>query len=848
MTRPAGAEAEARVDFAVQGMSCASCVRRVEEALKGAEGVKDANVNFALERASVVYDPARASVAALVDAVIRAGYEVPAPPPEAAGPAAEAPGPAAEAPRRAGGPGDAIAPGSDVVGEGAATRAGAGAAAPGAAGAGPAAAARRAGPSFEERAAALERSHDGERRALGRDVVLALALSAPLLVLAMSHGAIAYAEGAAGRFTQFALASAVVFGPARRFFALAYRALRHRTADMNTLVALGSGSAWLYSTLALVAPGLFPHAEHGARPHLYFEAAAVTPAFVLVGRLLEARARRRLADAVRGLVALRPKVARVLRGGREDEVPAGDLAPGDLVVVRPGERVATDGVVASGASAVDESMLTGESLPVDKAPGSPVFGGTLNRGGSFTFRATKVGAETALARIVEAVERAQGSRAPVARLADVVSGVFVPAVLALALATFALWLAVDPSGAGLSSALERFVAVLVIACPCALGLATPAAVAVGTGRGAELGVLVKGGEALEAASRVDLVLLDKTGTLTEGEPSLTDVVAFDPAAGPGARAGARRAGHHAESDRGGASDGDAERALLSLAAGAEAPSEHPLARALVEGARARGAEPPPAGEFRSQPGAGVEALVAGERVRVGQAEWLREAGVDTSPLEPEAERLAALGRTPFFVARAGALAGLVAVADRPAEGARRAVEALAAMGIEAAVVTGDRERTARALAAELGIARVHAGVSPEGKAALVAAERAAGRVVAMVGDGVNDAPALAAAHVGVAATRGADVAFAAADVALLRGGIAALPLALGLARATLRTIRQNLFWAFVYNVVGIPLAAGLLYPFTGWQLSPLVASAAMSLSSVSVLVNSLRLRRFGRAA
>jgi Cu+-exporting ATPase len=825
-TRADGPAADARVDFAVGGMSCASCVRRVEEALRGVEGVKEAAVNFALERASVVYDPARTDAAALAAAVARAGYEAPSVP---AGGGAAAPGAEARARGGAASPrGDGAAPASSRGGEGAAG----GGAAPtarggeGAAGGGAAPAARGAegaagaGP-LEGRAEALERRAADEGRAARRDVATAVALTAPLLVLAMSHGAIAGADGAAGRAAQFVLATAVLLGPGRRFFVLARRALAHGAADMNALVALGAGAAWAYSTAALAAPGLFPHAAHGARPHLYFEAAAATPTFVLVGRLLEARARRRLADAVRGLVALRPKVARRLRDGREEEVPAAELGPGDLVVVRPGERVPTDGEVVAGSSAVDESMLTGESLPVDKGPGSAVVGGTLNGPGALTFRATKVGAETALARIVDAVERAQGSRAPVARLADVVSGYFVPAVLAIAAATFAAWFALDPSGGGFAAALERFVAVLVIACPCALGLATPAAVAVGTGRGAELGVLIKGGEALEAASRVDVVLLDKTGTLTEGAPSLADVVVAPGAAGD-------------------------EAALLAAAAAAEAPSEHPLARAVVEGARARGVRVAPAEAFRSEPGAGVEAVVGAERVRVGTAAWVARGGADAGPLEAEAERLAALGRTPFFVAREGRLAGLVAVTDRPAEGARRAVVALGALGLEVAMVTGDREGVARAVAAELGIDHVYAGVSPEGKAAVVADLRARGRVVAMAGDGVNDAPALAAAHVGVAAGRGTDVAVAAADVALLRGGIGALPLAFELARATLRTVRQNLFWAFVYNVVGVPLAAGLLYPVTGWQLSPVVASAAMSLSSVSVLANSLRLRRFGR--
>jgi P-type Cu+ transporter len=448
-----------------------------------------------------------------------------------------------------------------------------------------------------------------------------------------------------------------------------------------------------------------------------------------------------------------------------------------------------------------------------------VFGGTQNQSGALEVRVTTVGEGSALARIIEAVEQAQGSRAPIARLADVVSGVFVPVVLGIAALTLVAWLLVEPSAAGLAAAVERFVAVLVIACPCALGLATPAAVAVGTGRGAELGVLVKGGAALEAASRVDTVLLDKTGTLTTGRPALIDVVAVS---------------------------SWNELELLSLAAGAEDESEHPVARAVVEGARARSAPVPRATGFRTQAGDGVEASVGGRLVRVGTAPWLAAVGASTEALEAQADALAGEGRTPFFVAVDGQLAGLIAVADRPDPAAAAAVAALRALGLEVAMVTGDRERTARAVAAALGIDRVHAGVRPEDKARIVAEERARGRIVAMVGDGINDAPALAAAHVGIAIGHGAEIAVAASDIALLRGGISSLPVALGLARSTLRTIRQNLFWAFVYNVVGIPVAAGLLLPWTGWSLSPVLASAAMSLSSVSVLTNSLRLRRFGK--
>ena len=759
----APAPASAQADLPVQGMTCAACVRRIEKALRAAPGVQEATVNLVTKRATIAYDAQSTTPAGLAQVIVDAGYEVPEIPDAAASP------------------------------RGAASR----------------------------RAVAMEEAEEEALRALRRDLVVAAVLTVPLLVVAMSHGAIPGLDGTFGRWLQLALATPVVLGPGRRFFRLAWAALRHRAADMSTLVSLGTGAAWLYSTVAVVAPGLFPHAGHGHMPALYFEAAGAIISFVLLGKLLETRARKRLADAVRGLVALQPKAARRVRGDLEEDVPVEALAPGDLVLVRPGERVATDGEVARGASAVDESMLTGESMPVDKAPGSPVFGGTLNRSGALTFRVTKTGGDTALARIVEAVEQAQGSRAPIARLADVVSGIFVPVVLGIATVAFLVWLGLDPTAEGFAAAVERFVAVLVIACPCALGLATPAAVAVGTGRGAELGVLVKGGSALEAASRVDTVLLDKTGTLTSGRPELTDVVPL---------------GEHDE------------ETLLRLVAAAERESEHPVARAIVEGARARSLDLEPTSDFRAEAGHGIEARVGGRLVRAGTTAWLRRAGIDAGALEGEAERLAARGRTPSFVAIDGRLAGLVAVADRPTEEARRAVEALKQLGIDVAMVTGDRAGTARAVAGELGIATVFAEMKPEDKARIVAELRAAGRRVAMVGDGINDAPALAGADVGVAVGSGTDIAVAAADVALLRGGIAGLSTALRLARATLRTIRQNLFWAFFYNVIGIPIAAGLLYPLTGWLLSPVLASVAMSLSSVSVLANSLRLRSFGRAA
>jgi Cu+-exporting ATPase len=747
-------------ELPIVGMTCAACVRRIEKALRAVDGVTEASVNLVTARATVRHEPGKTNPAALADAIRGAGYEVPQ-------------APAGAAPRV-----DASA-----------------------------------------RAEAQAQAEAHEQRTMRRDFIVAAALSVPLLVVAMSHGAIPGTDGPIGRWLQFALATPVVFGPGRRFLRLAWAALRHRAADMNTLVSLGVLAAWGYSTVALVAPGLFPHAEHGAQPHLYFEAAAAILSFVLLGKLMETRARGRLSDAVRGLVALAPKTARRVRGQLEEDVPAWTLVPGDLVLVRPGERIASDGEVVRGTSAVDESMLTGESLPVDKQAGATVHGGTQNHSGALTVRITRTGGDTALARIVQAVEQAQGSRAPIARLADVVSSWFVPIVLGIALVTLLVWALVDPTAGGFATAVERFVAVLVIACPCALGLATPAAVAVGTGRGAELGILVKGGAALEAASRIDTVLLDKTGTLTAGKPELTEVVAL--------------------------AMGEAD--LLGLVAAVERESEHPVAQAIVRGAVSRGAAPARARGFRSEPGLGVEADVDGRTVRIGTSAWLASFGIDAAALEPTAEALAARGQTPSFVAVDRVLAGLVAVADRPADGARETVAALRSLGIEVAMVTGDRLGTARAIAAELGIERVIAEVRPDDKARVVAEDRARGRTVAMVGDGINDAPALAGAHVGVAIGTGTDIAIAAADLALLRGGIAGLPTALRLARRTLTTIRQNLFWAFIYNVLGIPVAAGVLAPWTGWTLSPVLASAAMSLSSVSVLMNSLRLRRFKAA-
>ncbi|MFO0662192.1 MAG: copper-translocating P-type ATPase, partial [Polyangiaceae bacterium] len=606
--------------------------------------------------------------------------------------------------------------------------------------------------------------------------------------------------------------------PGGRFLRLAWMAARHGATDMNTLISIGAIASWSYSTLAVLVPSLFPHAEHGQMPHVYFEAVGAIITFVLGGKLLEARARKRLSEAVRGLVALQPSVAHLVRAGVESDVSVESLMEGDVVVIRPGERVPTDAEIIEGASALDESMLTGESLPVDRAKGEVVLGGTLNQTGALTVRVTHSGAESTLSRIVEAVELAQGSKAPIARLADVVSGYFVPIVLFVSVLTLVVHLALDRSGMGVATAFEHAVAVLVIACPCALGLATPAAVAVGAGRGAELGVLVKGGSVLESASTLSRVFLDKTGTLTEGHPKLTDVVLHS----------------------------GTEQELLSLLVSIEAQSEHPIGRALVEGSIERGASVREVSSFVMSPGHGVEARVEGTRARVGNAQWVEEMGALVEPLAARAEELARAGKTPSFVAREGALLGLVAVADRPLREASAAVRKLGEMGIRVAMVTGDRSATARAIADEIGITEVHAETRPEDKAALIQKAREQGDKVAMVGDGINDAPALAAADVGISVSHGSDIALATADLVLLRGGIATLPVAIELARATLATIRRNLFWAFLYNVLGIPIAAGLLTPITGWVMSPVVASAAMSMSSVSVLLSSLSLKRFNK--
>jgi Cu+-exporting ATPase len=782
----------AAVVLNVDGMTCAACSARVQRALGAVPGVQDAAVNLMLANARVSYDPAQLSVATLLEVVQRSGYDASLPSPAQSAIEAQAARDAAQAREYAALRTKAIV--SGVAG---------------------AVAMLVSMPLMaagEHGAAAGARAPDPVMQWTMHAVSPALERAMPWL----------YALPPAGLTRGLlALTIGVMAWAGRHFYARAWTAFRHRAADMNTLVAVGTGAAFAYSLLATLVPDRFR--ALGLAPDVYYEAVVIIIAFILTGNAFEARAKQRTASALRALAGLQPALARVERAGAEVDVPVADVRRGDVVRVRPGERVPVDGVVLDGASAVDESMLTGESLPVPKGAGDRAIGGTINGTGSLRLRATTLGSDSVLARLVQLMRDAQGSRAPIQSLADRISAVFVPVVLSLAIATFATWfVAVHAHGGSLAEAVVRGVAtsvsVLIIACPCAMGLAVPTAVMVATGRGAERGLLIKGGEALQRAGEVTTVVLDKTGTVTAGTPTVTDVVL--PAAPP-----------------------VTELELLGLAASLERASEHPLAAAVVRAAEARGAALADVDGFASVTGRGVSGVVAGRAVLVGNARHLDDRGVVAAPLEAAAARLSASARTTMFVAVDGALAGLLAVADPVRPTSRAAVARLEALGLEVVLLTGDQEATALAVAREAGITRVVAGVLPEGKVAEVERLQRAGRVVAMVGDGVNDAPALARADVGLAIGTGTDVAVEAADLALMRGDLHGVADAIVLSRRTMRTIRQNLFWAFAYNTVGLPIAAGALYPVMGLLLSPMLASAAMAFSSVSVVANSLRLRR-----
>lgn len=822
-----------RCELPVTGMTCAACARRIEKQLSRSEGVAEANVNFATNTATVSYNPQATDVKRLVQTVTDTGYGVA---PEVTTFAVD------DSARPSGSPTPLEKYLSHKRGILSAKfdLAEAEVRVEYLLGTTDAATIRRAIADFGYRVRAsvedgaegedsLERAHREEARDLTRRFAVAAVLSLPVLVIAMSHGSIPALNFPGVNYLQLALTAPVVLYAGAQFYAGAWAALRHRAADMNTLIAIGTGAAFLYSTAATLFPSLFAAAgeQHAAMvmggnrvptAPVYFEAAGVIIALLLLGRLLEARAKGQTGDAIRRLVGLQPKTARVVQGETEVDVPLSEVAVGDIVRVRPGEKIAVDGVVTEGASAVDESMLTGEPVPMEKAVGDSVFGATLNKNGALLFRATKVGKDTALAQIVRLVKEAQGSKAPIARLADTISGIFTPVVLCIAIATFVLWYILAPVDVRFTMALTNFVAVLIIACPCALGLATPTAILVGTGKGAENGILVKGGAALEQAQALTTVVLDKTGTVTEGRPSLTDVVAF---------------GEVSESE------------LLRLVASAERASEHPLAEAIVSGAQERGIALSAAEDFAAVSGQGIEATVSGRKLLLGNVRLMTERSVPVSQNARDIlDRLADAGKTPMLVAVDGTLAGIVAVADQIKPEAKASIVALKAQGLNVVLLTGDNKRTAEAVAKQVGIGTVLAEVLPDGKLAEIARLQDAGQMVGMVGDGINDAPALAKADVGIAIGTGTDVTIEASDITLLRGDLRGVATAIALSKATLRTVKQNLFWAFVYNAIGIPIAAGLLYPLTGWLLSPILASVAMSLSSVSVVTNSLRLRGF----
>ena len=650
---------------------------------------------------------------------------------------------------------------------------------------------------------------------LTRRTVLGAVLTAPVLFAVMFHelfGADWVPGFLMNRWLQLAFIAPVMAYTGWPIHRIGWLNLRHRSADMNSLIALGTMAAFGYSLLVTLAPSLLPSEVR----EVYFEAVGVILSLILLGRLVEVRAKAGTGAAIRALIGLQARTAHVIRAGVEVEIPIEDVEVGDVVAVRPGEKIPVDGELLEGRSAVDESMVTGEPMPVTKQPGDTVIGATINQTGAFQFRATKVGRDTLLAQIIDLVEKAQASKAPIQRLADAASGVFVPVVIFFALATFAVWFVAGPSPA-LTLALVSAVAVLIIACPCALGLATPLSIMVGTGKAATSGILIRSAEALETAHKLDTIVLDKTGTLTVGKPVLTDIVVT---------------GDMTESD------------LLELVAAAEQLSEHPLAAAIVEGARLRGLAGRKAENFDSVTGKGVVARVAGRDVLVGNLRLMSDNGIATAALDDSISRLSAEGKTPVFVAIDGRAAGVVAVADTLKPGSADAVAALRHMGIEVVMITGDNRRTAAAIGREVGITRVLAEVLPEHKAAEVRRLQAEGRRVGMVGDGINDAPALAQADVGLAIGTGTDVAIEASDITLISGALEGIVTAVTLSRATMRNIRQNLFFALLYNGLGIPIAAGVLYPFFGLRLSPILAAGAMAASSLSVVTNANRLRRF----
>ena len=739
------------VTIPVGGMSCAACAKAIERAVGKVSGVSTVSVNFATEKAAIKYDPAATRLSEIKQAIVKAGY-------------------------------------TPLAIEGA--------------------------KAADEHKAAKER----EIRSLWTKFAVSATFAIPLLYIAMGAmlgwplPAAINAMNYPLRYALLEIALVIpVIAAGHRFYIVGFSAIWRRAPNMDSLIAMGTSAAILYSLYSVFG---IANGDFKAVDSLYFETAGVIITLILLGKSLEAVSKGRTSESIKKLMGLQPKTATVIQDGTEIELPIEEVEEGDLILVKPGERIPVDGEIVSGRTSVDESMLTGESIPVEKSAGDKVIGASVNKNGSIRFKATKVGADTVLAHIIKLVEDAQGSKAPIAQMADIVSGYFVPVVFVIALASAGVWLLL---GHGAVFALTVFVAVLTIACPCALGLATPTAIMVGTGRGAENGVLIKSGAALETAHKVDTIVFDKTGTLTKGRPEMTDIV---PAAGFG------------------------EAELLSLAASAEKASEHPLGEAIVRAAEERKLPVAEVSDFEAVPGFGIKAVIKGRLVLAGNARLLTANHISLEAASGEADRLAGEGKTPMFVAIDGQYAGIIAVADVVKESSARAIRALHGMGVKVAMITGDSRKTADAIAKTVGIDTVLAEVLPQDKAAEVKNLQAAGRIVAMVGDGINDAPALAQADIGIAIGSGTDVAMESADIVLMRSDLMDVPTAIKLSKKVIGNIKQNLFWAFGYNVLGIPVAAGILYAFGGPLLNPILAAAAMSLSSVSVLTNALRLKRF----
>jgi Cu+-exporting ATPase len=807
-----------QVSLPVTGMTCANCTLTVERNLKRMDGVTEAAVNLATEKASITYDPAAVTEGQFLALIRDIGYDVPTAKAELPVTGMTCANCAHTIERALGRLGGVVAASANYASERVSVEY-----LPGVVSlAAIQQAIRDAGydvvvAAEGEAAEDVERAaREAEIRSQTRKFWVGVAFTLPLFVLSMGRdfgllGAWAHAPWVNWLF--LVLATPVQFYVGWDYYVGGFKSLRAGSANMDVLVAMGSSAAYFYSLAVLLFPGL--------GGHVYFETSAMIITLIKLGKMLEARAKGRTSEAIKKLMGLRPKTARVVRDGTEVDVPVESVLLGDVVVIRPGERLPVDGIVVEGRSAVDESMLTGESLPVDKGPGDEVVGGTINKQGLLKFEATRVGAQTALAQIIRLVEEAQGSKAPIQRLADRISGVFVPVVIGLALATFLGWLIIG--GAGFTQSMIYMVAVLVIACPCALGLATPTAIMVGTGKGAEHGILFKNSEALERAHEMRAVVLDKTGTITRGEPSVTDVVA------EGADGQAR----------------DADRlSLLQLAASAELGSEHPIGKAIVLAAQQEGLELSNPEDFEGIAGQGIAATVNGRQVLVGSERLLQSRDTALNGLDAALARLEGEAKTAMLVAADGEALGIVAVADTVKEGSLEAIRQMEEMGLSVMMITGDNQRTAEAIGEQVGLQHVVARVLPGEKASQVKALQDESRsVVGMVGDGINDAPALAQADVGIAIGTGTDVAIAAADVTLMSGDLRGVPRAIGLSRATMRTIKQNLFWAFFYNVILIPLAAGAFYPWLGIRLHPVIAAGAMAFSSIFVVTNSLRLRR-----